>query len=230
MNSPNTTDKSNTGKPPRKGYMRRYTPPCEIRDIPGVRKTQDLHQDRYNGTKDDLVAMGLLPSELFPGEPDMPAGGVTLWPPDAKHGGGRFYPGRMQVTRTAAGTFTIRLAVSAEEQARRRQDEETRHARQERERLATEQIEDEARERTKHEESLKGIIDMVLEKISHAQAELALTDEELISQRRQKLRDEVAQWEGHKRTVVARLKAFGATDDRCTPRLRLVHSDRRVAP
>lgn len=105
----------------RKGYSTRkhYTPPQvgELRS--GVRKTSKKYDDLYSGEKDELVSMGLLDTSLFPGEPGMPATQVTLWPPGAIWGESWNTPGRMVVTRRANGTFTIKLAVSEQEQERR---------------------------------------------------------------------------------------------------------------
>jgi len=116
-----------------------YLPPSNIGESAHVRHVPDGRSDFYSGAKDDLVAIGLLPSSLFPGEPGMPSGSVRLWPHGApRNKGGYDMPGRMTVHRTASGKFQIRLSVSLEERERReRAQEAKREAKKSREQTAT---------------------------------------------------------------------------------------------
>lgn len=96
-----------------------YTPPVHIAPAPGVKVMAcELHADRYVGTKADLIASGLLPDGLFPGDPGMRKATVTLLPVGAQSDGcGQ--PGRMFVCKKPGGRFAITLTVSEEEQSRR---------------------------------------------------------------------------------------------------------------
>lgn len=96
-----------------------YTPPTRILDVPGVRVERQLQQDVYKGTKEQLVAAGLAPAELFPGEPGMPLASVMLWPRGTARGSGYSIPGRLCLSRNPSGVFTASLTVAEVEQQRR---------------------------------------------------------------------------------------------------------------
>jgi len=77
--------------------------------------------DYFLGTKDALVAAGLAPAELFPGEPGLPKCSVTLMPKGAPTGNGRVCtPGRLTLRRRAKGQFLAELVPVADELAKRR--------------------------------------------------------------------------------------------------------------
>lgn len=96
-----------------------YTPPVHIAPAPGVKVMAcELYADRYVGTKADLIASGLLPDGLFPGDPGMRKATVTLLPVGAQSDGCD-QPGRMFICKKPGGRFAITLTVSEEEQARR---------------------------------------------------------------------------------------------------------------
>lgn len=102
-------------------------------------KRRDERCDAYTGTRDELLAAGLVPDGMFPGEPGMPLASVDLWPRnDAASGGPWWRPGRLRVARLMSGKFTASIVVSEEEQQRRidRKAEEQRawHKRLEEER------------------------------------------------------------------------------------------------
>lgn len=76
--------------------------------------------DRYHGTAEQLAEAGLLPLDMFPGQPGLPLARVAYRPMGATGGEGWCYtPGYMEVYRNPSGTFTINLTVSHEEQERR---------------------------------------------------------------------------------------------------------------
>ena len=105
-------------------YM--YTPPTAIRLKP---YRSDETRDFYRGTKDELVAAGLAPAELFPGEPGMPLTTVPLTPIGARSTGSCWVPGRLSITKNPSGKFTAALVPSAEELQRREAQRQAERAR-----------------------------------------------------------------------------------------------------
>ncbi|WP_422016913.1 hypothetical protein [Roseateles sp.] len=105
-----------------------YEPAAQLTEVPGVRVERNWLYDVYRGTPAELVAMGLAPAAMFPGEPGMPLVSVTLWPRGTEHRSGWNVPGRLHLSRTSKGTFTAALVVSAEEQETRRAAEAVRQA------------------------------------------------------------------------------------------------------
>ncbi len=97
-----------------------YTPPTHVIDVPGIYTPTDEACDVYKGTKDQLVAAGLLLPGLFPGDPGMPLASVTLWPVGTAGNARWNTPGRLHITKTPSGRFTALLAVDADEQLRRK--------------------------------------------------------------------------------------------------------------
>lgn len=111
----------------------RYVPPSAVAMAP---KRSEVQEDIYSGTKAELVAAGLVPAELLPGEPGMPLMRVTLWPADLPaRCSSEWTPGRLVVHKTPSGNFTARLSVSPEE--RRIREETADRARHEAERNAS---------------------------------------------------------------------------------------------
>lgn len=100
-------------------HKHQYTQPVRVIEVPGVRFESQLQQDVYKGTKEQLVAAGLAPAELFPGEPGMPLASVILWPRGTARGSGYSVPGRLTLSRNPSGMFTAALVVSEAEQERR---------------------------------------------------------------------------------------------------------------
>lgn len=105
----------------------RYMPPSAVAMAP---KRSEVQEDIYSGTKAELVAAGLVPAELLPGEAGMPLMRVTLWPVDSQaRYSSEWTPGRLVIHKTPSGNFTARLSVSSEE--RRIREETAERARQE---------------------------------------------------------------------------------------------------
>ena len=97
---------------------RTYTPLATVKMQPY--RSDELH-DYYRGTKDALVAAGLAPAELFPGEPGMPKCSVRLMPTGVTTGSGRVCtPGRLTITKRPNGQFLAELVPAAGELAKRR--------------------------------------------------------------------------------------------------------------
>lgn len=105
-----------------------YEPPARLAALPGVRVERQLRQDVYRGTKEQLVAMGLAPEALFPGEPGMPLTSVMVWPKGTARFSDWVIPGRLCLSRSPKGTFSAALVVSEEEQERRRAAEAAHQA------------------------------------------------------------------------------------------------------
>lgn len=120
-----------------------YTPPAEIRAVPGVKVTSGSHYrlDFYVGTADALAATGLITVDMLPGQPARPLSKacyrptgdrpprpewVATWSDSPLCPWDRV-PGHMEIFRNVNGsTFRIALVVSLEEQRRRRQLSEPR--------------------------------------------------------------------------------------------------------
>jgi hypothetical protein len=102
----------------------RYAPGPISSDLTGVRRGVDsMGRDFYSGEKFALVAAGLLPAHLFPGEPGMGATCAVVYPEGVqiRHCGHRATPGALEVRRTASGKFQIAITPGAKELERRRQ-------------------------------------------------------------------------------------------------------------
>lgn len=105
----------------------RYCPPVvPAASMPGVsRGVDNRHCDTYTGEKAALVAAGLLPAHLFPGEVGLGKSSATFYtegmPPVLR--GMWPHPGSVDVSRLASGRFTIRVTPDAEELERRRHGE-----------------------------------------------------------------------------------------------------------
>ena len=82
----------------------------------GMRKAKEPDFDFYSGSLDDLVALGFIPRERFPGEPGQPLTKVSLRP--AGVSSARTYwhlePGYVTVSRTASGRYQMRVAIPYE--------------------------------------------------------------------------------------------------------------------
>lgn len=117
-------------------YKHRYTPPTQLQDVPGVTRRSSEYEDSYVGTKEKLIAVGLLREGQFPGDEGMPLSRATLWPLDAPHASGWDTPGRLRITRSLGGTFCASLMVSREEQQRRCDELKRRRDEAEKERVA----------------------------------------------------------------------------------------------
>ncbi len=105
-----------------------YTPAVHIGEVDGVRKRSDTHEDCYSGTKEQLVSIGLVPDGLFPGDPGMPTSSVALWPVGTPKRAAWYTPGKLRISRSLSGKFCAWLAVSAEEQERRKARHEVEQA------------------------------------------------------------------------------------------------------
>jgi hypothetical protein len=105
--------------------LRLYTPPARIVEVPGVRKQSVAEFDFYTGHQADLVSAGVLPASMFPGELGLPLTSVVYWPTGVQPDGNKT-PGRMRVVKSASGKFTIALAVSKDEQERRKAESAAR--------------------------------------------------------------------------------------------------------
>ena len=115
-----------------------YNAPTAIKDVSGVAKKKgDYYEwsDLYSGTAEALIAAGLLPADLFPGQPGRNITAQAYRPVgvERQHNkqGWHRVPGYMNVARTASGKFQIRLTVSREEQERRealREEDDARRA------------------------------------------------------------------------------------------------------
>lgn len=98
-----------------------YQPAAEIRSVPGVVKVEcDSRIDVYTGTADALVAAGIAPLCLFPGQPGI-AATTASYRPACTVASGAWYstPGYMSIFRNPSGSFRVVLTVSIEEQERR---------------------------------------------------------------------------------------------------------------
>jgi hypothetical protein len=112
---------SAAGKQNRKGHF--YEAPAGgIRLVPGVRVKAACRVDIYTGSAEDLVASGIVPPGLFPGDPGMPSVIVSLRPAGVQRVQDRawcFTPGFLRVQRLAVGGFRVERTVDHEEQKRR---------------------------------------------------------------------------------------------------------------
>jgi|APMI01.1.fsa_nt_gi hypothetical protein len=107
---------------------RLYEPAAQLVAVPGVRVDKQLCVDVFRGTKEQLVAAGLAPAGLFPGEPGMPLASVMLWPRGTARGAGYRVPGRLCLSRNPSGMFTAALTVSKAEQERRQAEKDAEEA------------------------------------------------------------------------------------------------------
>ncbi len=105
---------------------RRYYTPGQIKtdvsrvSIGVVQVGQSGWANCYSGEKGDLVAAGLLPSHLFPGEPGQPLTAATFYPVGAAEFDPRWKtPGLLVVNKAPSGKFRVRVMVCAEESNRR---------------------------------------------------------------------------------------------------------------
>lgn len=103
---------------------RYYDAPTTLKPVPGVtRKVCSERIDEFTGTAEALAAAGLLPLDRFPGMPGQnmvsaelrPRGVARLKEERVKH-----VPGHLFVRRQINGQYLVLLAVSRDEQARRR--------------------------------------------------------------------------------------------------------------
>ena len=105
----------------------KYYQPREILDVPGVKRVSiDGCRDRYNGTKDALIAAGLAVDGMFPGQPGMGKVFTSFRPLGVPKEWNWFStPGYLTITlHRDACTFLVDLTVSVAERERRRQAEE----------------------------------------------------------------------------------------------------------
>lgn len=105
---------------------RYYTPPAQVLEVPGLRKAKGrlLRADYYAGSAEAMVASGLVPRSLLPGEPGNPISSASYRPLGAVREGGCWFrvPGYLQIFRAPSGLFRAALVVSREEQERRQRE------------------------------------------------------------------------------------------------------------
>jgi hypothetical protein len=105
-----------------KRKWRVYQPSAGLHPVPGVKQTAGEYWcDDFTGTKEDLAAMGLVPSHMFPGEPGMPVTSVSLRPVATGVGAAITTPGYVTIKRRPGGKFCVTITVSKAEQLRREQ-------------------------------------------------------------------------------------------------------------
>lgn len=187
---------------------------------------QELSFDTYVGSAQQLLDAGIITRDnlaiLDGGKRSLrlfPDGrawlGKNHCPDECKSPGGKF------IRPATKKRLQVWVWVSHEER-------EKRWASLEQERQDARAREGQARRQGALEEGIKGITELVIEKIQLAKAELALSDEQLVAQRRRMLHEEIAKWEREMRQIVGKmrgeLQAIAPP-----PRLRLVHSDQRAA-
>lgn len=108
-----------------------YTPVARIALVPGVQKIQsDCRADRYAGNAEALQQSGLLRPDMLP---QIGRYSITWRPEGGERLGGQSWfwvPGYIEIRRHLDGSFRVALAVSREEQERRKaQAEEEQKAR-----------------------------------------------------------------------------------------------------
>lgn len=113
-------------------HKHQYLPAPQLVEASGVEKKgiNVRGEAVYTGTKADLVSMGLAPEHLFPGEHNMPAACVVLWPPGTLYGAGYRVPGRLSIARLPSGKFTAALMLTPEELSRRKAHDQMETLRQ----------------------------------------------------------------------------------------------------
>lgn len=86
-----------------------------------MRKVEEPASDFYSGSLDDLVSLGFVPREKFPGEPGQPVTKVAVRPKGVSSA--RTYwnrePGYAEIARSASGRYQMRVTISDEERAKR---------------------------------------------------------------------------------------------------------------
>jgi hypothetical protein len=102
---------------------RHYYTPQPVRDVEGMtRRQRDDRHDSVTGTGEVLIASGLLTADMLP----LPGKCGIAWRPSngKPEPGGSWYwvPGYLEVRRRPDGSFCAVVAVSHEEQARRRSE------------------------------------------------------------------------------------------------------------
>jgi hypothetical protein len=130
---PATDEPKRTGT---KHYKNRYSPAATIDLSTGITpKTGSAVEDCYSGTREQFIRSGLVPDGMFPGDPGMALGSVTLWPIGPLLADTPWVtPGRMVVTKAPSGKFSARLVVSVEERERREAEQHSKWAEAERQR------------------------------------------------------------------------------------------------
>lgn len=111
---------------PRKSKRLEYTPVETLKFVRGVTCEFLDCCDAFKGSKELLVATGVAPAHLFPGEPGMPASTVDVWPRGSPQGVRCQVDGRLQIRRNPSGKYTVARYVSEAEAARRRAATERR--------------------------------------------------------------------------------------------------------
>ncbi len=86
-----------------------------------MRKVEELRQDFYSGSLDELAVLGFVPREVFPGQPGRPRTRVTIRPIGVAKPSERWWtePGYTTINRTASGQYQMRVTVSREAAAER---------------------------------------------------------------------------------------------------------------
>lgn len=121
--SPTQAVSSRKGKP--KGRF--YDPPAAIRAVPSLLRKEEGNTTVFIGSAEAVVAAGLLPMHLLPGQPGQPTNSVSLRPRGARTAKsvGK-EPGFVKVYRLPDGRLRVVLNVDAEELARREAERSSR--------------------------------------------------------------------------------------------------------
>lgn len=126
MTDPQEERLTRSAKKPR-GHF--YDPPEKIELVDGLSRTEDGERWVFVGTPEAVVAAGIVPMQLLPGQPGQPTHSVTLRPRGVRSSGPvHRTPGFVKIFRKLDGRLRVVLNMSAEERDKREAERAKREA------------------------------------------------------------------------------------------------------